>query len=149
MADAHEASVWAAVDIRELRAGDGPEVRALWERCGIRIRPGDDDMSLGALAARNRGLCIVGCEGERIVATALAGFDGRRGWLYHVATDPEMRRRGIGTRMVHAIEQGLRAMGCKKLNLIVWKGEEDAVRFWEAIGYALEPTVEYSKRLLE
>src|SRR5438067_10066759 len=147
--DAHEASVWAAVEIRDLRPSDGGALRALWRACGIRDRPGDDDASLAAMASRNPGLCIVGVEGDRIVATALAGFDGRRGWLYHVATHPEMRRRGVATRLVRTIEERLRARGCRKLNLIVWDDSEDAMRFWEAVGYGRDHTVEFSKWLID
>src|SRR3989441_4964661 len=135
----------ASMEIRELRPSDGDEVRALWQSSGIRIRPGDDDVSLARLTSHNPGLCLVGCEGDRIVATALVGFDGRRGWLYHVATHPDMRRRGIATRMVREVEERLRAQGCKKLNLIVWDEEEDAMAFWMTIGYRRERTVGVAK----
>ena len=91
----------------------------------------------------------MGCEGDRIVSTALVGFDGRRGWLYHVATHPDMRRRGIATRIVREVEERLRAQGCKKLNLIVWDEEEDAMTFWTAIGYRRERTVEFAKPLAD
>ena len=104
--------------------------------------------ALAAMAARNPGLCIVGREGDRIVASALAGFDGRRGWLYHVATHPDVRRRGIGSRLVRTIEDRLREMGCRKLNLIVWEGEDDAMAFWTGIGYYREKTVEFAKELI-
>ena len=139
----------ASMEIRELRPSDGDEVRALWQASGIRIRPGDDDVSLARLTAHNPGLCLVGCEGDRIVATALVGFDGRRGWLYHVATHPDMRRRGIATRMVREVEERLHAQGCKKLNLIVWDEEVDAMAFWTAIGYRRERTVEFAKPLTD
>jgi ribosomal protein S18 acetylase RimI-like enzyme len=135
------------LEIRELRASDGDELRALWRAGGIRIRPGDDDESLAAFASRNPGLCLVGHEGLRIVASALAGFDGRRGWIYHVATHPDARRRGMATRLVQTIEERLRAQGCKKVNLIVWESEDDAMRFWESNGYAREKTIEFGKLL--
>jgi len=139
----------ASMEIRELRPSDGNEVRALWQSSGIRIRPGDDDVSLARFISHNPGLCLVGCEGDRIVATALTGFDGRRGWLYHVATHPDMRRRGIATRMVREVEERLHAQGCKKLNLIVWDEEVDAMTFWTAIGYRRERTVEFAKPLTD
>ncbi len=100
------------------------------------------------MASRNPGLCVVGSEGDRIVASALAGFDGRRGWLYHVATRPDARRRGIASRLVQTIEERLRERGCRKLNLIVWEGEEDAMAFWTGIGYYREKTVEFAKELI-
>lgn len=137
----------AAMDIRELRASDGDSLRKFWSASGIRIRPGDDDESIATLASRNPGLCLIGLEDERIVASALAGFDGRRGWLYHVATHPDLRRRGIASRLVRAIEDRLRELGCRKLNLIVWEDEDDAMAFWAAIGYRREKTVEFAKEL--
>ena len=100
------------------------------------------------MAARNPGLCIVGVEAQHVVASALAGFDGRRGWLYHVATHPDVRRRGIATRLVRTIEDRLRVMGCRKLNLIVWESEADAMAFWTGIGYYREKTVEFAKELV-
>jgi ribosomal protein S18 acetylase RimI-like enzyme len=136
------------VEIRDLREIDGDALRALWRACGIRDRPGDDDASLAAMASRNPGLCIVCCDGDRIVASALAGFDGRRGWLYHVATHPDARRRGIASRLVRTIEDRLREMGCRKLNLIVWEGEDHAMAFWLGIGYYREKTVEFAKELI-
>src|SRR2546428_13747680 len=107
----------AAMEIRELRPSDGDEVRALWQSSGIRIRPGDDDVSLARLTSHNPGLCLVGCEGDRIVATALVGFDGRRGRLYHVATHPDNGRPGVGTRIVREYEERLRAQGGNNVNL--------------------------------
>ena len=139
----------AAMEIREMRSSDGDELRALWQASGVRIRPGDDDVSLARFISHNPGLCLVGCEGDRIIATALTGFDGRRGWLYHVATHPDMRRRGIATRIVREVEERLHAQGCKKLNLIVWDEEVDAMTFWTAIGYRRERTVEFAKPLTD
>ena len=83
------------------------------------------------------------------VGSALAGWDGRRGWLYHVAVHRDERRRGIGRTLVVEVELRLRELGCPKLNLIVWDGEEDAMTFWTAIGYRRERTVEFAKPLAD
>ena len=40
------------------------------------------------------------------------------------------------------------AIGCRKLNLIVWEGEDDAIAFWAGIGYYREKTVEFAKELV-
>ena len=45
------------------------------------------------------------------------------------------------------IEARLRDLGCPKLNLIVWDDNTYAMRFWEALGYRREKTVEYAKEL--
>ena len=135
------------MDIRTYRAGDGDRIRTFWLTCGITIRPGDDDESLARFAARNPDLLIVAEEHGHLVGSALAGWDGRRGWLYHVAVHKDERRRGIGRELVAEIEARLRDLGCPKLNLIVWDDNTYAMRFWEALGYRREKTVEYAKEL--
>ena len=54
---------------------------------------------------------------QTLVGAVIAGFDGVRGWIYHLAVAPEYRRRGFATALVHAAEDGLRRLGCPKLNL--------------------------------
>ena len=135
------------MDIRTYREGDGDRLRTFWLTCGIKIRPGDDDASLARFGERNPGLLILGEEHGHLVGSALAGWDGRRGWLYHVAVHKDERRRGIGKGLVAEIETRLRALGCPKVNLIVWDDNTYAMRFWEALGYRLEKTVEYAKEL--
>ena len=135
------------VDVREFRAGDGAAIRAFWEASGIRIRPGDDDRSLAAFAERNPGLFLLALDDQGLAATALGGWDGRRGWLYHVAVRADERRHGLGARLVRVIEQRLRERGCPKVNLIVWNDNAAAMEFWKANGYTRATTVEFEKEL--
>jgi ribosomal protein S18 acetylase RimI-like enzyme len=134
-------------DVREFRVADGTAVRAFWEASGIRIRPGDDDRSLAAFAARNPGLFLLALDERGLAATALGGWDGRRGWLYHVAVRADQRRRGLGGRLVGTIERRLRERGCPKVNLIVWDDNAAAMEFWTAAGYTRATTVEFEKQL--
>ena len=135
------------MEIRPYRNGDGDRLRTFWLACGVAIRPGDDDRSLAAFSARDAELFILGEEHGHLVASALAGWDGRRGWLYHVAVHPDERRRGIGRELVALIEVRLRERGCPKLNLLVWEDNTWAMAFWERVGYRREKTVEFAKEL--
>ena len=135
------------MEVREFRDGDGEPLRALWVACGIKIRPGDDDRALATFASRNPGLFLVAFDGRGIGASALGGWDGRRGWLYHVAVRPDLRRHGVGVRLVRTIEERLRAGGCPKVNLIVWDDNLSAMEFWRAAGYTRATTVEFEKQL--
>jgi len=135
------------VDVREFRVEDGATVRALWEASGIRIRPGDDDRALAAFAERNPGLFLLAHDERGLAATALGGWDGRRGWLYHVAVRAADRRHGLGGRLVRIIEQRLRERGGPKGNLIVWDDNAAAMEFWTAAGYTRATTGEFEKEL--
>ncbi len=53
---------------------------------------------------------LVGRDGGAIVATAMVGHDGHRGWVYYVATDPEHRGKGHG----RAIMDGGRGLAARR-----------------------------------
>jgi len=83
----------------------------------------------------------------RAVGTAMAGWDGHRGWLYSVGVHPEARRAGIGALLVREAERTLAARGCPKVNLQVLAGNEAALAFWRSVGYAQDAVVPMGKRL--
>jgi ribosomal protein S18 acetylase RimI-like enzyme len=94
-----------------------------------------------------RELFLVGVLGEEVVGTVLAGYDGFRGWVYHLAVHPAHRRRGFGRRLMQSAERRLRALGCPKLNLQVRARNAGVVAFYEALGYSVEGHVSMGKEL--
>lgn len=94
-----------------------------------------------------RELFFVAADATRIVGTAMAGFDGHRGWVYYVAVAPEQRRQGVGRALIEAVEVGLARVGCPKLNLQVRADNPEAVAFYERLGFAVEERVSMGKRL--
>ena len=122
------------VVFRDFRAVDGDQLRKLGADCGFRSL-GDDDLSLARLARRNPGLLLVAAEGTRIVGSALGAWDGRRGWIYHVATAESHRRQGIATRLVEQVEAGLKDLGCPKVSVLVRDENDDGREFWLERGY--------------
>jgi ribosomal protein S18 acetylase RimI-like enzyme len=92
-------------------------------------------------------LLLVGHVDGRLVATAMGGWDGHRGWLYQVAVAPDARGRGHGRAIVEAVEARLRALGCPKLNLQVRSSNPAAVGFWRRLGYRVEERVSLGKLL--
>jgi ribosomal protein S18 acetylase RimI-like enzyme len=132
--------------IREIRTADGDALRSLWKSAGFHS-VGDDDRSLARLARRNPGLVLVATEGSHIVGSALGAWDGRRGWIYHVATAETHRRRGVATKLIAQIEAGLGDLGCPKVNVVVRDESEAARAFWKARGYEAGPSRHYGKEL--
>jgi ribosomal protein S18 acetylase RimI-like enzyme len=65
----------------------------------------------------------------------MGGWDGRRGWIYHLAVKPEHQREGIGVELVREVEKRLVAKGAKKVNAQVYKSNERSSAFFKAIGY--------------
>jgi GNAT superfamily N-acetyltransferase len=134
------------VVIREFRSRDAADLRALWESADF-TSIGDDDMSLRRFAQRNPGLLLVAAQGPAVVGSAMGAWDGRRGWLYHVAVAVPHRRQGVATRLVRAVEAGLAALGCPRVNVIVGEANEAGLGFWKALGYEIRPNTQLGRNL--
>ena len=126
------------MEIRAALPADRDGVIALWEACGL-TRPWNDpvadvDRALGGPAST----LLVGEEpamGTGIVATAMVGEDGHRGWVYYLAVRPELQGGGHGRRMMAACESWLRARGVPKIQLMVRDANEPVLGFYAALGY--------------
>lgn len=136
------------VKIREYRRSDGTALRALWREAEFRLR-GDDDDSLATMARRNPGLMLVATADKQVVGSALGAWDGRHGWIYHMATAKSHRRSGVGRSLVEEIERRLGALGCYDVNVNVGESNAGAQRFWSAVGYPAVATRRYRKELRE
>lgn len=94
-----------------------------------------------------RELFFVAVLGSDLVGTAMAGYDGHRGWIYYVAVSQKYRKRGIGKALMYALEEKLVKMDCPKINLQVRGSNTQAVLFYERLGYEVEDRVSMGKPL--
>lgn len=137
-----------SLQIRPYREADETDVIALWSQAFPDTRIWNQPIEyIRRKLAVQRELFLVGARDERVIATVLAGYDGVRGWIYHLAVLPAQRRHGIGRAMMAAAEQRLRALGCPKINLQVVAANAEVVRFYERIGYAAEDRISMGRRL--
>ena len=136
------------LELRPYKETDEPQVVKLWQQVFPDSPSWNDPVEdIVRKLTVQRELFIVAMHGEELVGTALAGYDGHRGWVYYVATDPKFRRQGIGAALMHRVEQDLAAIGCPKLNLQVRAENRDVVAFYESLGYHVEERVSMGKRL--
>ena len=136
------------MDIRSYRPEDRAGVIRLWE---------EDDPNpslwnkatdiLDSKESYQPGLLFVAVDGDTIVGTTMAGYDGRRGWIYSVVVTPSHRRKGIASKLLALAEKALASLGCTKLNLQVRDGNKGAVKLYQSLGYSIEPRVSMGKRL--
>jgi ribosomal protein S18 acetylase RimI-like enzyme len=119
---------------------------ALWEACGL-TRPWNDPHADARLALSGPTSTILAMHADgRLVATAMVGGDGHRGWVYYLAVDPALRGRRLGEAMMRAAEHWIRARGLPKLQLMVRGDNAAVVKFYQAIGYETEDRIILSKR---
>ena len=82
-----------------------------------------------------------------VAGTVLAGFDGVRGWVHHLAVRAPYRRQGLASSLMTAAEKGLAALGCPKVNLQVRATNSAVVAFYRSLGYEVEDRTSLGKRL--
>ncbi|XXJ21305.1 GNAT family acetyltransferase [Desulfovibrio caledoniensis] len=86
-------------------------------------------------------------DGDDVLGTVMAGYDGHRGWIYSMAVAPDRRGQGLGSRLLdHALE-ALKQRGCVKVNLQILESNEAVRRFYEANGFTAEPRLSMGKVL--
>ena len=143
----------AALRIRAVAPVDVEALVALWHEVFPEYRDPakpqrDPRANIERKLAQGDGLFWLAEEGDAVVGTAMAGYDGHRGWLYSVGVHPRLRRTGLARKLVHHAESVLAARGCPKINLQVLTVNESAQAFWRAVGYAPDLVVSFGKRLV-
>jgi ribosomal protein S18 acetylase RimI-like enzyme len=134
--------------IRPYEDTDQDGVIALW-REAFPDAPGHNDPATDIARKLDvqRELFFVAVVEEKVIGTAMAGYDGHRGWVYYVAVSDDHRRKGVGTALMRRVEEALPMIGCRKLNLQVRAENEAVIDFYRSLGYEVEPRVSMSKRL--
>ena len=134
--------------IRSYRSSDHDDVVALWQSVFADDPPWNDpDDVIERKRSVQQDLFIVGILHECVAGTVLAGFDGVRGWVHHLAVLPQLRRRGIASLLMNRAEEGLLALGCPKLNLQVRRSNTAVVAFYESRGHTVDDVISFGKPL--
>ena len=128
---------------------DESAVVDLWDKCNLTRPWNNPKLDIKRKLKVNPELFLVGLIDNRVIATAMGGYEGHRGWVYYLAVDPIHQRKGYGQQIMDAIEEKLRAMDCPKINIQIRADNIDVLRFYESIGYKTEDRVSIAKRLIE
>jgi ribosomal protein S18 acetylase RimI-like enzyme len=129
------------------RSRDEAAVIDLWHRCDLVVPWNDPGRDIEVKLAFQPELLLVAEREGAVVGSVMAGYEGHRGWINYLAVEPELRRRGVGRRLMEAAEALLRPLGCQKINLMVRTGNRSAVEFYRRLGYSVDDVVGMGKRL--
>ena len=129
---------------------DIPAALDLWTRTdGVGLGASDTYSQLDAFLSRNPNTSCVAVVDGRIVGTVLAGHDGRRGYVHHLAVDANQRRRGLGTSLVQCAMQALTGQGIEKVHVFVFRdNNQSGEAFWRALGWVEREELQMFSRAL-
>jgi ribosomal protein S18 acetylase RimI-like enzyme len=133
--------------IRRFDNNDREQVVALWHACGLVVPQNDPIKDIDRKLNVDPDLFLVGHVGDEIIATVMGGYEGHRGWINYLAVKPSHQRKDFGQAIMQAVEALIKAKGCPKINLQVRSSNEAVIRFYQSLGYGVEPVIGMGKRL--
>jgi len=138
------------MNIRKLTIADYDKVYALWLSCkGMGLNNLDDSRNgIERFLKRNPETCFVAENSGEVIGVIIAGNDGRRGYIYNIAVNPEYRRKGIAKALVNSALKALRDLGINKTALVVFERNADGNAFWESIGFTSRDDLVYRNKAL-
>ncbi|MGB5951384.1 MAG: GNAT family acetyltransferase [Ornithinimicrobium sp.] len=134
--------------IRPFDRAETAEVVALWHEVGITRPWNDPHRDIERKLTVQPELFLVGIDDDEVVATAMSGFDGHRGWLYYFAVAPHQQGRGLGRALLSEVERLLINLGCPKLNVQIRNGNQDLQDRYERWGYSQDGATGMGRRLI-
>lgn len=125
------------VNIRLFEINDYDEVYDLWKStAGMGLRSLDDSLEgIEKFLVRNPNINYVALIDDKIVGVIMAGNDGRRGYIYHLAVKESHRRKKIASKLVNKCLESLKREGIKKVALVAYSDNKVGNAFWHKLGF--------------
>ncbi len=115
---------------------DYDAVIQLWRACeGLSLRDADSRSGIEKYLQRNPGLSYVAESDTGIYGSIMAGHDGKRGYIQHLAVDESVRNSGIATQLVEHCLAALKKQGIEKSHVHVLKDNRAGRAYWSARGW--------------
>ena len=115
---------------------DYDEVMRLWRSCeGISLRDADSRDGIASYLERNPGLSFVAVDEDAIVGSLMAGHDGKRGYIQHLAVAQPARRQGVAATLVERCLDALHEQGIVKSHVHVINSNQAGRNFWSRRGW--------------
>jgi ribosomal protein S18 acetylase RimI-like enzyme len=134
--------------VREATPADFDSILALWFSIDRHTALPDKPEYLQQFLDFAPDLFLVAEADGRVAGTIIGGWDGWRGHIARLATDPALRRTGIARRLVSEIETRLKTKGVHRIYALIDAPSPQAAPFWQAAGYVPnEDVIQYSRNV--
>ena len=123
--------------IREMEEKDLPKVLDVWRAANIELTYSDKHEELVRMIKHNPELCLVLKDPleKGILGAVLGGFDGRRGWVHHLAIHPSIQGKKYGTLMMDELLRRFKERNVVKLKVEILKSNIGVIDFYKKLGW--------------
>ena len=124
--------------LRTFAMDDYDAVIALWKKAGIRLSRSDTVEGIRKKLERDPQLFLVMVEAGAIIGAVMGSYDGRRGWVNHLAIDPLHQGKRLGSVLLAELERRFRELGCEKVNLLIEMDNAQVQGFYQQLGFRMD-----------
>jgi ribosomal protein S18 acetylase RimI-like enzyme len=133
--------------IRSFRLGDYAYITRIWEETGLEQTETETLDALAKQLAWDSELVMI-AEYEGEVAGVIVGtIDGTRGYFYRLAVNPKLQGKGIGRKLVEALEKRFKERGVTRVFIMVNQDNKKVLPFYSLLGYEVKEYITLSKKL--
>ena len=138
------------VEISTFRLNSYDAVFSLWQQCeGVGLSGADSREGIQAYLERNPGMSFIATLSKNVIGAILAGHDGRRGYIHHLAVHPDQRRQGIARQLVERCLEVLAAVGIQKCHIFIFNSNVDGVEFWKNMDWVYRSDIGVMSKIIE
>ncbi|MBU0529281.1 GNAT family acetyltransferase [bacterium] len=134
--------------IRNYSESDKKDIIQLWQDCGLIVPWNDPQRDIERKLSVQPELFLIGLINDTIIATAMVGYEGHRGWVNYLAVEPKFQRQGVGKQMMEEAEHRLLNLGCPKIQVQIRNTNAGVIKFYRKLGYLQDEVVNLGKRLI-
>lgn len=125
------------ISYRNFRKTDYPAIIELWSKTGIGVTLSDEQKELERLAFQENNKFIILLIDDTIVGTAICAFDGRRGYIHHVAIHPKHQNQGLGRKIIEQSIAHYDSLNAVKVHLFIEKDNLEVISFYQKLGWRI------------
>jgi len=133
--------------IRPFKEGDEEALVSLWNMCKLTVPWNNPYKDISRKLKVQSELFLMGYLEDKLIASVMAGYDGHRGWINYFAVHPDFQARGYGKQLMDNVENGLRELGCPKINLQIREGNDRVSQYYQKLGFVEEKRINMGKRI--
>lgn len=112
-------------------------VLSIWKKTGLSLSFSDEEQEVRRFSEKNPDLFLIGKIKDTVVAVVQGAFDGRRGYVHHLAVDPNYQGKGYGKEIMRELMRRFAQKNVYKVHLFVEKRNIEIIKFYESIGWEL------------
>ena len=133
--------------IRPFQEGDEEALVSLWKMCKLTVPWNNPYKDIARKLKVQSDIFLMGYLEDKLIASVMAGYDGHRGYINYFAVHPDFQARGYGKQLMDNVENGLRELGCPKINLQIREGNDKVLTYYQKLGFVEEKRINMGKRL--